>query len=130
MKSDNFVACFFMSRKTQGLGMGNYIFVLVFLWIRDKFWKYVLQSFKLVQNKTSKASSFHIPSCLSCVEKHISIVDMQEEIKKTSSPMKRKTSLGDCSNINSDDVQVFNIANIAFDVPPSSKWLPSCKRAN
>jgi hypothetical protein len=27
-------------------------------------------------------------------------------------------------------VQVFNIANIAFDVPPSSKWLPSCKRAN
>jgi hypothetical protein len=46
---------------------------------------------------------------------------MQEEIKKTSSPMKRKTSLGDCSNINSDDVQVFNIANIAFDVPPSSK---------
>jgi hypothetical protein len=42
---------------------------------------------------------------------------MQEEIKKTSSLMKRKTRLGDCNNINSNGVQVFDIANVAFDVP-------------
>jgi hypothetical protein len=46
---------------------------------------------------------------------------MQKKLKKTSLPMKRKTSLGDYNNINSDDVQVLDIANIAFDVPPSSK---------
>jgi hypothetical protein len=26
-------------------------------------------------------------------------------------------------------VQVLEVAGIAFDVPPTSKWLPSCKRA-
>jgi hypothetical protein len=47
--------------------------------------------------------------------------DVREEIKKTSSLMKRKISLSDYNNINSDDVQVLDIVDIAFDVPPSSK---------
>jgi hypothetical protein len=72
------------------------------LWIKDRFWKYVSQSFELVQNKASKASSFHIPSCSICVERRTSWVDMQEEMKNISSPMKRKTNLGDCSNIDND----------------------------
>ncbi len=42
--------------------------------------------------------------------------------------MKRKISLSDYNNINSDDVQVLDIVDIAFDVPPSSKWLPRYKK--
>ncbi len=54
---------------------------------------------------------------------------MREQVKKTSPPMKRKTNLGDYSNINSDGVQVFDIVGIAFDVPPTSKLLSGCKKA-
>jgi hypothetical protein len=35
--------------------------------------------------------------------------DMQEEMKKSSPPMKRKTNLGDYNNINSDGVQVLDV---------------------
>jgi hypothetical protein len=35
--------------------------------------------------------------------------------------MKRKTNLGDSSNIDNNGVQVLDVANIAFDVPPASK---------
>ncbi len=54
---------------------------------------------------------------------------MREEIKKTSSPMKRNTSLGDYNNINNDGVHVLDIVDITFDVPPSSKRPLGCKRA-
>jgi hypothetical protein len=53
--------------------IGNYIVVLTLLWIKDMFWRYISESFKLVQNKASKTSSFHIPSCLVCFERHTSV---------------------------------------------------------
>jgi hypothetical protein len=54
---------------------------------------------------------------------------MEKEVKKSSPPMKRKTSPGDCNNINSNGVQVLDVVGITFDMPLASKQPPSCKRA-
>lgn len=35
--------------------------------------------------------------------------------------MKRRTNLSDCSNIDSDGVQMLDTIGTAFDVPPTSK---------
>ncbi len=42
--------------------------------------------------------------------------------------MKRKTNLNDYNNINNNGVQMLEVASIAFDVPPTSKRLPGCKK--
>jgi hypothetical protein len=49
-------------------------------------------------------------------------------MKKISSPMKRKTNLGDCNNIDKNGVHVLDTIGIAFDVFLTSKQPSSCKR--
>jgi hypothetical protein len=110
--------------------IGNYIVVLMLCESRIAFEDTFHKALDLYKTKHPKHQAFtylHVWYVLKDIPQ--SQVDMQEEVKKTSLPMKIKTNLGDYNNINSDGVQVFDAKGITFDVLPTSKQPPSCKRA-
>jgi len=89
--------------------IGNYTIMLALCESRTGFENTFHKASNLYKIKHPKHQAFTYLHVWYVLKDILQWADMQEEMKKSSPPMKRKTNLGDYNNINSDGVQVLDV---------------------